>query len=102
MDGATPSTAPAIAAAIPHTAPAKSLSYHEDGHHLFVGTQDSKLYVVDCHTGKLIEQYPFLKNEKDGLDLVVKATHHDYSILTAGSKSNVVNYWSIYGNKLLR
>jgi WD40 repeat protein len=95
------SQGPALAAAIPHASPATSLSYHQDGQHLFVTTQDSKLYVINGQSGTSMDAFPYLKNEKDGLDLV-KATHHDYSVLTAGSKTNVVNYWSIYDNKLLR
>ncbi|KAG7340310.1 anaphase-promoting complex subunit 11 RING-H2 finger-domain containing protein [Nitzschia inconspicua] len=112
------SQGPALAAVIPHATSVSSVSYHQDGNHLFVATKDdSKLYVVNCQTGTLLndpnqnqnqqqqqqqqQQYPYLKNEKDGIDLVC-ATHHDYSVLTAGRNSNVVNYWSVYDNKLLR
>jgi WD40 repeat protein len=101
------SRGPATAAVFPHTSQVKSLSYHEDGVHLFVACQDSKLYVINSQTGQRQQQdndFPFLKsNEKvDGTPLVVKSTHHDYSILMSGNKSNVVNYWSVYDNKLLR
>ncbi|KAG7336777.1 WD repeat-containing protein [Nitzschia inconspicua] len=102
------SQGPSLAAVIPHATSVSSVSYHQDGNHLFVATgDDSKLYVVNCQTGTLLndqnqhQRYPYLKNEKDGIDLV-HSTHHDYSVLTAGQNSNVVNYWSVYDNKLLR
>jgi hypothetical protein len=44
---------PAIAAVIPGSSPAISMSYFEDGSRLFVASEkDSSLQVIDCWTGK--------------------------------------------------
>lgn len=108
---------PKMGAVIRGKAPVSSLSFHGDGVHLFVASaEDAKLRLVDCHKGA--SEQPAVRMETDGVR-VVAATHHNYSVLTAGSAGNAntnshsnynshsnsnhnINYLSLYDNKLLR
>ena len=98
------SQGPALGGVIPHRCPVTSLSYHEDGIHLFAATeQDSKVYMINGQTGQSQNQSaPYMKNERDGISKLC-CTHHDYSILSVGPQSNnTILYWSLYDNKILR
>jgi len=109
-----------MGAVIRGKAPVTSLSFHEDGQHLFIASAgDSKLRFVDCLKGAICADQPDgIKLEKDGVRLV-EATHHNYSVLTAGEgKSSLgaplphttppaiqryqINYLSVYDDKILR
>lgn len=94
------------------SAPVSCLSFHEDGVHLFAASEgDCKLRLIDCHKGT--SEKPAIRLETDGVR-VVEATHHNYSVLTAGaagknfnnvsgsSDNHNINYLSLYDNKLLR
>ena len=60
---------PAIGAAIPHKAAVTSLSYHNDGVHLFAATEaDSRLYLINSLTGKCNQAA--IKCEREGVNLV--------------------------------
>jgi hypothetical protein len=60
---------PKLGAAIPHKAPVTSLSYHENGVHLFAATKDdSKLYLINAQDGKC--DRPAFKCEREGISLV--------------------------------
>ena len=60
---------PKIGAVIRGKSPATSMSYHEDGSHLYVASEDdSRLRVIDCQRGAL--DRPALKFERDGVRLV--------------------------------
>lgn len=49
--------------------PATSMSYHEDGDHLFVTSEaDCRLQVIDCNRG--VSDKPAIKFEKDGVRIV--------------------------------
>mmetsp|Transcript_4103 Transcript_4103/g.10111 ORF Transcript_4103/g.10111 Transcript_4103/m.10111 type:complete len:337 (-) Transcript_4103:103-1113(-) len=96
----TSNTGPKIGAAIPHTSNVTSLSYHSNGEQLFAATEsDSRLYMINALDGQCSRQ-PY-KSERDGVS-VVSATHHEQCVLTAGHKSNDVQYWSLFDNKTLR
>lgn len=60
---------PKIGAAIPHRSAVTSLSYHENGGHLFAATSaDSKLYLINAQDGKC--DRPAFKCEKEGISSV--------------------------------
>ena len=60
---------PKLGAAIPHKSAATSLSYHEDGKHLFAATPgDKKLYLIDAQDGKCDK--PAFRCEQVGLSSV--------------------------------
>ena len=60
---------PKIGAAIPHQSAVKSLSFHEDGRHLFAATPgDKKLYLIDAQHGKCDK--PGFRCEQVGLSSV--------------------------------
>jgi WD40 repeat protein len=60
---------PKIGATIPHKSAATSLSYHENGEHLFAATSaDSKLYLIDAQDGKC--DRPAFKCEREGISSV--------------------------------
>ena len=60
---------PQIGAAIPHSAQVSSLSYHDDGVHLFAATpDDSKLYMINAQTGKCDQ--PAFRCEREGISSV--------------------------------
>lgn len=98
---------PKMGAVIRGQAPVTSLSFHEDGVHLFAASEaDSKLRLVDCHKGTSDE--PAIRCEREGVKLV-SATHHNYSVLIAGTgneeqqeQKHSIHYLSLYDNKLLR
>lgn len=100
---------PKMGAVIRGKAPVSCLSFHGDGVHLFAASdEDCKLRLIDCHKGTS-EKTP-IGMETDGVR-VVEATHHNYSVLTAGPAGNKlnhgnvhhnINYVSLYDNKLLR
>jgi len=99
---------PKIGAVIRGKSPATSISYHEDGNHLYVTSEsDSKLRLVDCQNGT--SDRPAYKFERDGVRLVEK-THHNLCVLYTGIGSknqlvgqrNAIHYLSLYDNKLLR
>lgn len=63
------SKGPAIGAVIPHKTPATSLSYHENGIHLFAACEaDSRLYWINTQTGK--SDQPAFKCEREGIHTV--------------------------------
>jgi WD40 repeat protein len=67
----TTGTGPSIAATIPTSSVVTSLSYHEDGVHLFAATEaDSKLYLINSVDGKC--KLPAYKCERDGIAIVSK------------------------------
>lgn len=76
------------------------MSYHPDGHHLFVATeQNSTVTLIDAiRTGQAKGSYSC---DREGVS-VVTATHDDYCVLSAGNKQNTIQYWSLYDNKILR
>lgn len=46
-----------------------SISYHEDGNHLYVTSEaDSRMRIVDCQRG--VSDTPAIKFERDGICLV--------------------------------
>lgn len=107
MDFTAPDS-PAIGAVIPGRAPSTSMSYHEDGTHLYVASEaDSRLAIINCTSGKA--EQPALRCERERIHLV-KATHHNQCVLFAGKgtkdqpvgQRNAINYLSIYDNKILR
>jgi hypothetical protein len=60
---------PAMGAAIPHKTSGTSLSYHEDGVHLFAATEaDSRMYLINSQTGKCDQ--PAIKCEREGIHTV--------------------------------
>lgn len=66
----SPSGGPSIGAAIPHTSPVTSLSFHADGVHLFAATEaDSKLYLINTHSGQCHPPTAF-KCEREGISIV--------------------------------
>mmetsp|Transcript_32790 Transcript_32790/g.36520 ORF Transcript_32790/g.36520 Transcript_32790/m.36520 type:complete len:360 (+) Transcript_32790:42-1121(+) len=100
MDFST-SNIPGIGSSISHNGQkVSSLSYHNDGQHLFVATEgDSKITVVDAiQTGK---SKGIFSCQREGVS-VVAATHDEYCILSAGKKQNTIQYWSLYDNKVIR
>mmetsp|Transcript_17134 Transcript_17134/g.32419 ORF Transcript_17134/g.32419 Transcript_17134/m.32419 type:complete len:359 (-) Transcript_17134:57-1133(-) len=101
---------PKIAAVIRgKKSPATSMSYHEDGEHLFVTSEaDCRLLMIDCNRG--VSEKPAIKFEKDGVR-IVQSTHHNQSLLYTGSgrernqssgEKHAINYHSIHDNKILR
>jgi len=101
-------TSPRMGAVIRGKEPVSSVSFHEDGLHLFIASEDdSRLRLVDCQKGS--SERPVVKFEREGIR-VVEATHHNLCVLFSGkgSKSqpaaqrNAVHYLSLYDNKLLR
>lgn len=98
---------PKIGAVIRGEEPVTSLSFHEDGVHLFAAsTKDNKLRLIDCDKGT--SDSPAIKCEREGVNLV-QATHHNYSVLIAGGSSQqqqenntAAHYLSLYDNKILR
>ena len=66
---------PAMGAAIPHKTSGTSLSYHEDGVHLFSTTEaDSRLYLINSQTGKCDQ--PAIKCEREGIHTVASTYVH--------------------------
>jgi hypothetical protein len=59
---------PALASVIPGREPATSMSYHEDGVHLFVAEGDTKLRLINCETGT--SDQPAIKCERERIHLV--------------------------------
>lgn len=60
---------PKICSVIRGKSPCTSMSYHEDGTHLFVASEaDSRMRVVDCLKG--VADAPAIKFERDGIRLV--------------------------------
>lgn len=60
---------PQIGASFPHQSAVSSLSYHDDGVHLFAATEgDSKLTLINAHTGTS-DQPPF-RCEREGISTV--------------------------------
>lgn len=101
-------TPPQIGAVVRGKNPATSLSYHENGTHLYVASEaDSKLRIVDCLKGG--SDKPAIKCEREGIRLV-EGTHHNQCVLFVGKGSrsqplgqrNAIHYLSLYDNKLLR
>ena len=61
--------APKIGSVIRGKTAATSMSYHEDGVHLFVAHEDdSRLRLIDSHKGT--SEQPALKFEREGIRLV--------------------------------
>mmetsp|Transcript_30010 Transcript_30010/g.72061 ORF Transcript_30010/g.72061 Transcript_30010/m.72061 type:complete len:328 (+) Transcript_30010:72-1055(+) len=91
---------PKIGAAIPHQSAVASLSYHEDGKHLFAAA-DKKLYLIDAQDGKCDK--PAFRCEQVGISSV-SSTHHDHCVLFTGTarEHRNIHYWSLYDNKILR
>lgn len=53
MDFTSSPDLPATGAVINGRAPGTSMSYHEDGQHLYVASEaDSRLSIINCMTGK--------------------------------------------------
>jgi len=111
MEFNTASSLPAIGSVISHSNNnnnntngkpnvVSSMSYHPDGHHLFVATeQNSTVTLIDAiRTGQAKGSYSC---DREGVS-VVTATHDDYCVLSAGNKQNTIQYWSLYDNKILR
>eukprot|EP00555_Chaetoceros_dichaeta_P002922 CAMPEP_0198251176 /NCGR_PEP_ID=MMETSP1447-20131203/2094_1 /TAXON_ID=420782 /ORGANISM="Chaetoceros dichaeta, Strain CCMP1751" /LENGTH=156 /DNA_ID=CAMNT_0043936139 /DNA_START=324 /DNA_END=791 /DNA_ORIENTATION=- len=101
---------PKIGTVIRGQSPATSMSYHEDGSHLYVSSEgDSRLRVIDCQRGA--SDRPALKFERDGVRLV-EATHHNQCVLTTSPKTpktqgpptqrHSIHYLSLHDNKILR
>jgi len=103
---------PKICAVVRGKSPATSLSYHEDGKHLYVASeQDSRLRLVDTLRG--VSDRPCFKFEREGIR-VARATHHEDCILyTAGkgdsnqtststTQKHAIKYTSLFDNKTLR
>lgn len=60
---------PKISAVIRGKSPCSSMSYHEEGNHLFVTSEaDSRMRLVDCQRG--VSDTPAIKFERDGVRLV--------------------------------
>ena len=69
MDFASSPSSPAIGAVIPHRSAVTSLSYHNDGIHLFAATEsDSRLCLINSQTGK--SDQSAIKCEREGVSLV--------------------------------
>jgi len=99
---------PSIGSVIKGGAPVTSMSYHRDGTHLFVTSQeDSKLRLVDCLKGT--SDKPAIQCIREGVRLV-EPTHHNQCVLFTGKGSktqpliqrNAIHYLSLYDNKILR
>jgi len=97
---------PVMGAVIRGKAAVTSLSFHDDGVHLFVASaEDATVRLVNCQTGAVAPQH-CIRMENAGVQ-IVQATHHNYSILTTGegadpNQRNHIHYTSVYDNKLLR
>jgi len=101
MDFSLPNNKPGLGSSISHNGhKVSSMSYHNDGQHLFVATEgDSKITIVDAiQTGKSKGTFSCTR---EGVS-VVAATHDEYCVLSAGKKQNTIQYWSLYDNKILR
>lgn len=60
---------PAIGAVIPGRAPGVSMSFHEEGTHLYVASEaDSRLAIVNCMTGKA--EQAAIRCERERIHLV--------------------------------
>jgi len=99
---------PRIGAVIRGKAPATSISYHEDGKHLYVTSEsDNRMRLIDCQRG--VSDSSPLKFEKDGIR-IVESTHHNQCVLYTGkgdptksfNERHAIHYLSIYDNKILR
>jgi len=99
---------PRIGTVIRCKKPATCISYHEEGTHLYVASEeDSSLRVVDCQRGT--SDSPALRFEKDGIRLV-EATHHKQCVLYSGKghesqssgQRHAIHYLSLHDNKILR
>ena len=104
MDFDSPST-PSICAMLRGKAPTTSMSFHEDGVHLFVASEtDTRLRLVDTIRGT--SDFIPTKLEREGVQLV-RATHHNQCVLYTTSPqrnhgTNSIYYLSLYDNKVLR
>lgn len=105
MDFANP---PKVGAVIRGTAPSTSLSFHEDGVHLFVTSEeDARLRLVNCDNGT--SERPATKFEREGIRMAEK-THHDLCVIYTGkgtkeqppAQRHAVHYLSLHDNKILR
>ena len=105
MDFANP---PKVGAVIRGTASVSSLSYHEDGVHLFVTSEgDSRLRLVNCDSGT--SEIPATKFEREGIRMA-ETTHHDLCVIYTGkgtkeqppAQRHAVHYLSLHDNKILR
>lgn len=99
---------PKICSVIRGKRPCTSMSFHEDGAHLFVTSEaDSRMRLVDCLRG--VSDTPAIKFERDGVRLV-EATHHNRCVLVTGKGDKTLNvgqrhpitYLSLHDNKILR
>eukprot|EP00592_Proboscia_alata_P026571 CAMPEP_0194444124 /NCGR_PEP_ID=MMETSP0176-20130528/127089_1 /TAXON_ID=216777 /ORGANISM="Proboscia alata, Strain PI-D3" /LENGTH=451 /DNA_ID=CAMNT_0039270451 /DNA_START=35 /DNA_END=1387 /DNA_ORIENTATION=- len=118
-------TPPQMSSIIRGKSPVTSLSFHEDGEHLYIASNDS-LLLVNTQSPDPATTTPALRAETHGVRRV-EPTHHPLSVLTTGfgssapgsagvggisSAANVnpgalhsrhaVNYWSLHDNKILR
>lgn len=60
---------PQIGSVVPGKESVSSASFHSDGIHLFVASEnDSRLRIVDCQTGK--SDQPAIRCEREGISLV--------------------------------
>mmetsp|Transcript_14391 Transcript_14391/g.21107 ORF Transcript_14391/g.21107 Transcript_14391/m.21107 type:complete len:334 (-) Transcript_14391:653-1654(-) len=100
---------PQTGSVIRGTKPITSMSFHGDGQHLFVASEeDHRLRMIDCvSTGDL--KLPPIRCEREGVRLV-QATHHNLCVLTTGKGSpgqapgqrHAISYLSLHDNKILR
>ena len=105
MDFSVP---PQIGSVIAGQAPVSSLTYHDDGVHLYAASEeDSRLRLINCDSGNA--DRPAVKFEREGIRMA-EATHHDLCVLYSGKGSkeqppaqrNAVHYLSLHDNKILR
>lgn len=60
---------PQVGSVIPGKEPVSSVSFHNDGMHLFVASETGqKLRIVDCQAGS--SEQPPIKFEREGISLV--------------------------------
>eukprot|EP00592_Proboscia_alata_P014491 CAMPEP_0194392832 /NCGR_PEP_ID=MMETSP0174-20130528/122959_1 /TAXON_ID=216777 /ORGANISM="Proboscia alata, Strain PI-D3" /LENGTH=380 /DNA_ID=CAMNT_0039188445 /DNA_START=45 /DNA_END=1184 /DNA_ORIENTATION=- len=116
-------TPPQMSSIIRGKSPVTSLSFHEDGEHLYIASNDS-LLLVNTQSPDPATTTPALRAETHGVRRV-EPTHHPLSVLTTGFGSSApgssgvagvgvtaapgalhsrhaVNYWSLHDNKILR